>query len=121
MRRMKLAILALLGFSTACSTVRRNAPAPETEQTEAAREQTSPDEASAQTQSDGQTEAAPQPTENAEIECAPRIRVLYGTRPPVPISEEQRQRLDRSGETAGTENPDETAASDGAAGETPSK
>ncbi len=62
-------LLALLGFSAACSSVRRN------------------------TQSGGGESSA------GEIESEivePRIRVLYGPRPPMPITPEQQERLSRA-------------------------
>ena len=56
-KKLKFAIIALLGFSTACSSAKKSqqSPDPETE---------------------------PQPT---EVKENPRIRVMYGTRPPYPI------------------------------------
>uniref|UniRef100_UPI0040562991 hypothetical protein n=1 Tax=Alistipes sp. TaxID=1872444 RepID=UPI0040562991 len=59
-KRAKLALLALLGFSTACSTVRQSGS--------------------------NQDAAAPETIEQGE----PSIRVLYGVRPPVrEVPEEQ--------------------------------
>jgi len=69
MNRIKLMLLALLGFSAACSSVRRN------------------------TQPAGGERSA------GEIESEivePRIRVLYGPRPPMPITPEQQERLSRA-------------------------
>lgn len=69
MNRIKLMLLALLGFSAACSSVRRN------------------------TQS-GSSEGAAGEIESEIVE--PRIRVLYGPRPPMPITLEQQERLNRA-------------------------
>lgn len=77
MKRIKLALLALLGFSTACTTVRKSA--------------VQPDEGPA-----GQTEPASQGDEPAPVEAeeVPAIRVMYGVRRPVPLSDELQQQVD---------------------------
>lgn len=67
-KKMKLALLALLGFSTACSTVKSGAKADKN--SDQVNEETS--------------------TVQIEGEAAderPQIRVLYGVRPPVPAEE----------------------------------
>lgn len=61
-KKLKFAVIALLGFSTACSASKKNQKSNEPDPT---------------------TEA--QPTEMVPIE-SPRIRVMYGVRPPYPIT-----------------------------------
>lgn len=74
-KKAKLALLALLGFSTACSTVKNGAKS-ETEATE---------------------------TQEQVEQSAPQIRVLYGVRPPR-AEEEIKQALEAEQEKPQTEN-----------------
>ncbi len=65
---MKLALLALLGFSTACSTVKNSAKADKENK-----------EINSEAAVTGYGEA---------VDERPQIRVLYGVRPPVPMEEQ---------------------------------
>ncbi len=69
-RKLKLALVALLGFSTACSTV-KNAPR---------------DEASPQTDASARTEKGTEPT-TEEPARADRIMLMYGVPSPRPSQE----------------------------------
>ena len=72
-KKLKLALAALLGFSTACSTV-KNAPAKGAEE---------------QKQETGSQEI------QDSVKVPPRIVVMYGVRPPVPVEEVERQQAIR--------------------------
>ena len=72
-KKLKLALAALLGFSTACSTV-KNAPAKGAEE---------------QKQETGSQEV------QDSVKVPPRIVVMYGVRPPVPVEEVERQQAIR--------------------------
>lgn len=69
-RRIKLALAALLGFSAACSTVRQAPTQTEKGSTEVA-QSTAPEQ---------------QPADMAEVKAQPerpRVKVMYGVRPPL--------------------------------------
>ena len=70
MKKIKLAILALLGFSTACSTVKNT----NDKQVELPAEETT------------HTPKATQPTEEEELKIE-RIQLMYGTPSPRPTQE----------------------------------
>lgn len=72
-KKIKLALISLLGFSAACSTVRRNAA--------------TPDEKSAPEQpTEGENKSAGEgvaPVPETDIEVRPSIRLMYGV--PAPL------------------------------------
>lgn len=62
-KKLKFAVIALLGFSTACSSSKKS-------------------------QKSSEPEPQPQPAE-----VVPRIKVMYGVRPPYPVTVDQAEKL----------------------------
>lgn len=93
-KKVKLALLAMLGFSTACSSAKKSAQSPE------------------------QPEIDPAP----EVIEQPRIMVMYGVRPPYPVaikdgeeirSINEEEKTQNGAENAGAENADGAATDNG--------